>query len=459
MLLFLNLRLEVVVSMKETENKKKVSMYTIFIPKVDESYVVANTLSGAVLHIDDKAYLEDLVNIMQSRDEVPYNENSDMHKHFYDSGIFVDDDTDEYSMTLYYHEQGVIRNNNLCLVLLPTRQCNLRCTYCYEDFRNEYMTDETYGGILKYLEKSLENKLHGAVTISLFGGEPFLQFDRVLSLLKRAKDICKKYDIPFSSNATTNFTLVSKERFIALADVNCTYFQVTLDGLAKTHDINRVCKDGSGSFDIIVKNLLDAKQCNHDFKINIRTNFDERVAENTEEFYRYIKENFNDSRFSVFPYNVRKMGGKNDKNLNVLSGSQATDVLVDASQIIHELGLKNSVSKSLVLPFSGICYASKHNNFIIDWDGTIMKCTVDLDADINKIGRLESDGSIIIDHKIHCKWINREGMIKPECKGCDVFPICFGKGCPLRVVKGDGESCDKERIRRKIIKDLINLAL
>ena len=445
--------------MNETESKKKISMYTIFIPREDGTYVVANTLSGAVVHIDDKVHLDDLTNIMQDRDVVDYNASNEMHKHFYDSNIFVDSDLDEYSMALYHHEQGVIRNNDLRLILLPTRQCNLRCKYCYEDFRNDYMTDETYENILKYLETCLENKMYRSVTISLFGGEPFLQFDRVFSLLKKAKSVCERYDVPFISNATTNFTLVSKERFLALAEVNCGYFQVTVDGLAKTHDVNRVCKDGSGSFDAIVKNLLDAKQCEHDYKINIRTNFDEEVASSTEEFYRFIKENFNDSRFSVFPYNVKKMGGSNDDNLDVLSRDRGMDVMIDADQIAHRLGLKNSVSESLVLPFSGICYASKHNHFIIDWDGTILKCTVDLDSDFNKVGRLQSNGSMDIDHKKHCKWVNKDRMLTPACKECDVFPICFGEGCPLRTVRSNKESCDKEFQRHNIIKRILSLAL
>jgi len=444
--------------MQKTTNKK-VSMYTIFIPKEDGTYIVANTLSSAVVHINDEAYYDELAKIMDANNTLVYNEESDMHKHFYDSGIFVDDDVDEYNMTLYHHERGIVRDTALRLTLLTTRQCNLRCRYCYEDFRDECMTDETYENILKYLEKSLKDRLHNSVTISLFGGEPFLQFDKVFEFLKKAKSICDMYEAPFASNATTNFTLVTKERFQSLSEVNCNYFQVTVDGFSETHDTQRVRRDGTGSFDTIIKNLLDAKQCDYNYQIAIRTNFDEETATHLEEFYRFLKEHFDDPRFFVQPYNVTKMGGENDDNLDVLNKEQAIDVLTSANLIASELGISNTSYKTYSMPFSGICYAAKHNQFIIDCDGAILKCTVALDDDFNKVGYLSNDGSMDINHKKHCKWVNRDNIVKPECKNCDIFPVCFGKGCPLHVVKGEVNSCDKERLRLELINDLKNLAM
>jgi len=445
--------------MQRVESKKKVSMYTIFIPKEDGTYIVTNTLSGAIVHIDDKIYIEELSKIMQNCDELIYNKNNNMHKHFYDSGLFVDDDVDEYSMVLYHHERGVVRDNGLRLTLLTTRQCNFRCSYCYEDFRDDFMTDETYENILKYLEKSLKDKLHKSVTISLFGGEPFLEFNKVLNFLKQAKYVCEKYGIPFTSNATTNFALLTKERFMALAEVNCNFYQVTVDGFAKTHDIRRMYRCGSGSFDRIIKNLLDAKQCDYDFKIAIRTNFDGDVANDIEEFYCYLKENFDDSRFSIIPYPVSKMGGKNDDALDVLTRDQSIEVLSVANQIAVKLGINNTIHETYSSPFSGVCYASKHNNHVVDCDGTIMKCTLVLDDDFNKVGCLKNDGNIDIDHKKHCKWTNRDSMLGSKCKSCDILPVCFGKGCPLHVIKGEEHSCDRELLRYNFINRIKSLVI
>ncbi|MCL2399865.1 MAG: radical SAM protein [Defluviitaleaceae bacterium] len=447
---------EVDVLMQMTE-KKKISTYTIFIPKEDGTFIVANTLSGAIIHINDETYYDELAAVM-SGDSLAFNENSEMHRHFYDSGVFVDDDIDEYQMALYHHDRGVVRDTALRLILLTTRQCNLRCSYCYEDFRNEYMSDETYESILAHIEISLKNKLYSSVTLSLFGGEPFLQFDKVLGFLKRAKAICDMYEIPFASNATTNFTLVTKERFAALAEVNCNYYQVTVDGFSETHDARRMCVDGSGSFNTIIKNLLDAKQCDYSYKIAIRTNFDEETAKSLEKFYDYIKENFDDPRFSIQPYNVAKMGGKNDENLDIHDSEQAFDVLSRASKVAHNLGIDNQLFMAYSMPYSGICYASKFNHYLVDCDGALLKCTLALDSDCNKVGQLSSDGSLEINHVKHCKWVNRENMIRPECKSCDIFPVCFGKGCPLHTIGGDTGGCDKENLRLHLISNIESLA-
>jgi len=40
-----------------------------------------------------------------------------------------------------------LRTDRLQLILLPTEQCNFRCTYCYEDFAIGRMSDAVVAGV------------------------------------------------------------------------------------------------------------------------------------------------------------------------------------------------------------------------------------------------------------------------------------------------------------------------
>jgi len=154
----------------------KISKYTLFIPKDDGTYIVSNTLNGAVVHINEECYLNDIKSLLAKiaySNTVDFDENNDMHKYFYENGIFIDCNVDEYQLALYSYEQGIVQDSTLNLILMTSRQCNLRCVYCYEDFKNEHMRDEVYESLLAYLKKALGDKLHRAVSLSLFGGEPF----------------------------------------------------------------------------------------------------------------------------------------------------------------------------------------------------------------------------------------------------------------------------------------------
>ena len=435
-------------------DKKKVSMYTLFIPREDGTYVVANTLSAAIVHINEKAYIDRLEEMMSDlKDGLVYDADNDMHEHFYESGIIVDEDVDEYSLALYAYEQRVVRDNKLNLTLLTTRQCNFRCVYCYEDFRDEHMSGEVYDNLLCYIEKSLQDKLYNGVHISLFGGEPFLPFNDVIDFLKKAKEICERYDMPFTSSATTNFSVVTPERFDMLAQVNCNFYQVTIDGLPDDHNSRRVMVGGGGSFDAIVKNLKYAKSTEHEFKICIRTNFDEDSIQRADDFYPYIKENFDDPRFSIFFMVTTKLGGENNNSLNLIEGDAKVEAAAHVSTILAKLNLKNAISHTYTLPFHDICYACKHNHFVVDVDGAIKKCTVILDDKINNVGQLRPGGVLDIDHNEHSKWVCKHTQFTPECKDCDVFPICFGVNCPLNSRYNKNRKCNKEGIRRRILNE------
>ena len=65
-----------------------------------------------------------------------------------------------------------VRADRLQLILLPTEQCNFRCTYCYEDFAIGRMTPEVVSGVKNLIDRRADGLSH--LQLSWFGGEPTL---------------------------------------------------------------------------------------------------------------------------------------------------------------------------------------------------------------------------------------------------------------------------------------------
>jgi len=131
------------------------------------------------------------------------------------------------------------------ITLNLTNDCNLNCGYCFETHKNNtYMTVET---AIKILEKSYKEVPFdkGTFTINLFGGEPFLNWEVIKSLVDYTNE--KKYNVKYG--VTTNLTILTDE-MIDYIDDNDIMLLVSIDGLKEIHNENRC-----NTYDIVINNI------------------------------------------------------------------------------------------------------------------------------------------------------------------------------------------------------------
>ena len=160
--------------------------------------------------------------------------------------------------------QEFIHNNQfLHLVILPTENCNFRCIYCYEEHESKIMSQDVQDGIVNYVEQHIKD--YQALRVEWFGGEPLCQKEIINNLSKRLKDICKANKKPYYGSMTTNGYLLDPETFKVMHKKNgIMRYQITIDGLAESHNKQRALSNGKPTFDTIIENLRnirDSMQC------------------------------------------------------------------------------------------------------------------------------------------------------------------------------------------------------
>lgn len=137
-----------------------------------------------------------------------------------------------------------LRNENIFLNITLTQSCNLACSYCYENHKSKKVI--SFEDAKNILDKHLTNLSDDAyIEVDLFGGEPFVAFDRVKEIVEYAED--KKYTDHCFFCLVTNGTLVhGKIKEWLLENRNHVTCALSLDGSRESHNINR-----SNSFDMI----------------------------------------------------------------------------------------------------------------------------------------------------------------------------------------------------------------
>jgi uncharacterized protein len=141
------------------------------------------------------------------------------------------------------------------ITLHVANDCNLRCKYCYAQGGNygtsrEMMTIQDAERFVDFCARQFEfvNK------IVFFGGEPLLNIEAmrvVCDCFKRYKNECKIDYIP-QFVIITNGTILSQPIIDFIRD-NISFVTVSIDGPKEINDLNRVFKNGIGSYNRIIR--------------------------------------------------------------------------------------------------------------------------------------------------------------------------------------------------------------
>jgi len=136
-------------------------------------------------------------------------------------------------------------------VLHITKECNMRCMYCYEkDKTSTYTWDE----IKVLLDDIVAHNKH--FNLEFLGGEPCLRTDLIAKTIEYLNGMD---DVEVGSYfITTNGTIVNDELISILKTNDNVSWSASIDG-HKFGNFMRIMKSGHNSYDIVVANMKRLK--------------------------------------------------------------------------------------------------------------------------------------------------------------------------------------------------------
>jgi len=200
--------------------------------KQGEKYILLDICGGGVYVIDEEIY-----NALDRADYALTPEYAELCK----EGLFAG--RDDYQS---YADQKVDAPlKALCLHV--SHDCNLRCEYCFAEgiIENATMSVETAKAAVDFLIQASGER--EALEIDFFGGEPLMAWETVVETVKYAK----RQNKDFKLTLTTNGLLLDDEK-IEFINNEIHNVVLSLDGRREINDKMRRCKNGAGSYDLVL---------------------------------------------------------------------------------------------------------------------------------------------------------------------------------------------------------------
>jgi uncharacterized protein len=412
----------------------KGSRFNIFVPAVDgRDTVLLNTLYGSISTFDDA---ESRIAQSLLSGGAADGQMSALYDLLVAQKHLVADNLDEIAIVEQRKRAGVHDRNTLEVIVLPTLDCNFSCVYCYENHQKSRMSSETVSALKLWLSSVIPN--YKVVMLYWFGGEPLLQLNTLISVSRHVKSVTDECGALAVLHITTNGYLLDSGRAKELAAAGVRDYQITVDGPAMTHDKMRVLRNGRPTFARVFHNICTLAATDAEIKITLRINFNHTNID-------YIP-----NLLGSFPVAIRRQlrvvfepifGDSSQSAVCNITAATVSEKLARFCEQAATLGYDIVFGVSAVHPGKLVyCYAERENQFIINFDGNVFKCSVCEFDTAQCVGRLRSDGSLERNEREWAKWVN-DDLFASRCYSCVYLPLCMGGCRKTRMEAERGAEC------------------
>ena len=385
-----------------------------------ERYYIYNSLSNSFAELDEETYLI----IKKSRDTNYLAITDDkLLTSLTNMKVIVENDKDEINKIKYLNILRRYEDRELALTINPTLSCNFGCYYCFEhDHPNRFMNESVENKIIEFIKSHIQAKI---LSVTWFGGEPLLAFDRIVSLTKKMQALGLKYKADMISNGY----LLTENIISKLPSLHISVIQITIDGLSSIHDKRRYLKNGKPTLERILANIDLAQHLCPQVRINIRVNVDKGNKGDFVKLYAYFeKKHYPNVKVSL-------------SFVKDITGCESCDSNFSCEQqgeFAKEMLLKHGLDFSMVFPMSERkeCFVRNKNAIVIGPEGELYKCWNDV-GDKNKVVG-DIDGKITNEALLLRYLLAADPFEDPKCQDCFLLPVCGG-GCPYSRIQNEYE--------------------
>lgn len=419
----------------------KVSFYTYFYSHCEREYMY-HLLSESFLEIDSELK-ECLIN--GTIENIP----SDIKSLLAEKGFLVEQDRNEVESIRYADIVKRYQSKLMRLTILPTINCNFRCWYCYETHKYSRMSKEQANCIFEFLKKEITEKHLTSLVADWFGGEPLLCFDNIIyPFSKKVKKWCAENDVNFCQSITTNASLIDDKMVDRMNEIGLNQFQITLDGGKEDHNEVRKSKAMPNSYDVIVKNIHSLCRKITNVSMVVRINY---TPDNIDRAMTILNAFDYDIRnkIQISPHIVWQKANENEMILDKVVALK--EKAIAKGYIVN---LDTSIRRCVT------CYTDNMEQFVVNYDLHVYKCTARDFNDKFSIGIISEKGEFKPNNLFYKYYVTPSSFLSEKCLGCNLLPCCMNANtCLQKSIEGKVVRCSKEQIKRDLNKSLTNKIL
>lgn len=378
---------------------------------IPEGKVCFNVMTGALV-LTSNSEFEELVNSQKCGNE-----------RLWKLGLYSDINNNEYANWLKTYKEGKNDETFLDLTFLTSRQCQFKCTYCFEGQKpKKDLTSETIGYVKKFLEQ--RKGTFKQLQVYWFGGEPLIGYDKIIELSEYITKFCDENGIDYNSSITTNgYALNPQKCEILVKTCRINRYVITVDGTENVHNQRRPLLSGKGTFKTIWQNMHQLAKLGA--RIVFRITIDKENADNIPLLLDYIANSELAGKVNiVFARTFEILNTPDDLSSKVFSEEEFAPIEMKLIDYAHNLGLMDYRLPHHA-PLGGCL---RKGDITIGTDGEIYKC-------LDTIGETKWVTGTIneLDSKTMPQWykdyLNWTPDDSEQCRKCKLQPLCSG-GCP-----------------------------
>lgn len=242
---------------------------------------------------------------------------------------------------------------DICMSVVLTSSCDLRCTYCINESGNDLVIDKDAKSEWESAEeviKCLENisKVRNIRLIKFFGGEPMLRDEMIKTIILNKNKFNPNGDVQFA--LTTNAYREFSPDVLEIMMANKTIINISLDGPEEIHNAARIAADKGNTFRAVLDNIEILKKANYPFAlIGV---LDERLVEHgisISDISRFARDISPIHKLDpVYELNASQNGNGNNSNTLALL-HQAKDLVHEVFQGIRSLDVEKYIFENNII--------------------------------------------------------------------------------------------------------------
>jgi uncharacterized protein len=399
----------------------KWSEYNVLFESSKHGSILYNGLTGAFVELDERA-LKEIEIIRAEPNDYDPTDHLLLYEKLRKGRILVleEEQNDIIDSMILRRQQGNYDNTILRLTIIPTFSCNFGCTYCYQQHKRPVrMGDDTEEKLIDFVRSY--DKVRD-ISISWYGGEPLLEFDRIVSLSANLEIL----NIPFKAGMVTNGYLLDSRVARKLNSLRIESLQVTIDGTSEIHDKRRVLVGGGKTYKRIIDNLKMLLDC-WDGKLFIRVNTDMRNQQHFAHTHDELAQIFKGTETKIYAGILRDCPVNSPDHACELEAENEGNFFVDQYES-HGLVDRMFFSETTYLG----CQATQRNAFTIGPEGELYKCWSDIGNPEMVVGNISKKQWNL---PLYTRYmVGVDPFTDPDCRTCVCISICGG-GCSNRRLR------------------------